>query len=118
MVTVPAVAGVKTPLLSTVPIVEGLTDHVTELLKLPEPVTVGVQSDVWFVCIDEGEQMTDTAVILGGAFTVTVAEPDLVASCVEVAVMVPIPVAMAVKTPVLLMVPTEAGLTAHVTEEL
>jgi len=38
--------------------------------------------------IDTGEQATETAVIVGGTVTVTVAEPDLVESCVEAAVMV------------------------------
>ena len=45
-VAVPADVGVKTPVLLTVPILVGLTDHKTELLKLPVPVTVGVQVDV------------------------------------------------------------------------
>jgi hypothetical protein len=46
MVAVPADAGVKTPELLTLPMLVGLTDHVTVLLKLPLPVTVGVQVDV------------------------------------------------------------------------
>jgi hypothetical protein len=46
MVAVPAPEGVKTPALLTVPILVGLTDHVTEELKLPVPLTVGVQVDV------------------------------------------------------------------------
>jgi hypothetical protein len=37
---------VKTPALLTVPILDGLTDQVTELLKLPVPFTVGVQVEV------------------------------------------------------------------------
>ena len=44
------------------------------------------------VRIDEGEQATETEVIVTGtAVTVTVADPDFVASCVEVAVMVAVP---------------------------
>jgi hypothetical protein len=43
IVALPATAGVKTPALLTVPALVGLTDHVTELLKLPVPFTVGVQ---------------------------------------------------------------------------
>jgi hypothetical protein len=46
IVAVPAPAGVKTPALLTTPIPEGLTDHVTDVLKLPVPVTVGVHVDV------------------------------------------------------------------------
>jgi hypothetical protein len=50
--------------------------------------------------------------------TVTVAFPDFVVSCVEVAVMVAVPEADGVKTPPLLTVPTLEGLTDHVTDEL
>jgi hypothetical protein len=46
MVAVPADVGVKTPKLLRLPMLVGLTDHVTVLLKLPVPVTVGVQVDV------------------------------------------------------------------------
>jgi hypothetical protein len=46
IVPVPADAGVKTPELFTLPMVDGLTDQFTELLKLPVPVTVCVQVDV------------------------------------------------------------------------
>jgi hypothetical protein len=42
----PAVAGIKTPPVLTVPTPVGLTDQVTEELKLPVPLTVGVQVDV------------------------------------------------------------------------
>jgi hypothetical protein len=50
--------------------------------------------------------------------TVTVALPDLVESCVEVAVMVAVPAPAGVKTPALLIVPILVGLTDHVTVEL
>ena len=53
-----------------------------------------------------------------GVATVTVAFPDFVVSCVEVAVMVAVPEADGVKTPPLLTVPTLEGLTDHVTDEL
>jgi hypothetical protein len=43
IVAVPAEAGVKTPALLTLPMLEGLTDQLTALLKLPVPVTDGVQ---------------------------------------------------------------------------
>jgi len=46
IVAVPASAGVKRPELLTLPLVDGLTDQLTALLKLPVPVTVGVQDDV------------------------------------------------------------------------
>ena len=47
MVAVPESNGVKTPLLLIAPMLEGLTDHVTELLKFPVPDTVDVQEEVW-----------------------------------------------------------------------
>jgi hypothetical protein len=46
MVALPTDAGRKMPLLFTVPLLTGLTDQFTELLKLPVPTTVGVQEDV------------------------------------------------------------------------
>lgn len=46
IVAVPADVGVKTPELLTLPMLDGFTDQLTELLKLPVPVTVGVQVDV------------------------------------------------------------------------
>ncbi|MGD0482245.1 MAG: hypothetical protein ABSA42_18905 [Terracidiphilus sp.] len=61
------------------------------------------------------EQVTDTDVIEGDALAVTVADPDLVASCVEVAVMVAGPAAVGVYTPDELMVPPVAP---QVTAEL
>jgi hypothetical protein len=46
IVAVPRDPGVKTPEPLTAPILVGLTDHVTEELKLPVPLTDGVQVDV------------------------------------------------------------------------
>ena len=66
MVAVPAPSGVKTPALLTAPMLVGLTDHVTEALKLPVPLTVGKQVDVCVVRIEAGEQLTVTDVIVGG----------------------------------------------------
>lgn len=43
MVAVPAAAGVKTPAVLTLPMLEGLTDHVTALVKLTVPATSRVQ---------------------------------------------------------------------------
>ena len=65
IVAVPAPAGVKTPALLTDPMLTGLTDHVTVELKLPVPLTVGVQADVWLVKIEVGRQVTVTDVIVG-----------------------------------------------------
>jgi hypothetical protein len=68
--------------------------------------------------MDAGEQTTETEVIVDGAVTATVALPDFVESCVDVAVMVAVPVPEAVNTPALLTVPMLVGLTDHVTDEL
>ena len=80
MVAVPGVDGVNAPVLLTAPMLVGLTDQVTAVLKLPVPVTVGVQADICMVRMDVGEQTTETVVIVGGTVTVTVADPDFVAS--------------------------------------
>ena len=53
-----------------------------------------------------------------GGFTVTVADPDLVESSTEVAVIVAVPAVVGVKTPELLTVPILAELTDQVTAEL
>jgi hypothetical protein len=114
-VAVPEEAGVKTPELLTLPIPEGLTDQLTALLKLPAPLTVGVQEEVWVVRIEPGEQDTATVVMAGDTVTVTVAEPDLVGSWVEVAVRVAVPEEAGVKTPELLTLPIPEGLTDQLT---
>jgi hypothetical protein len=54
IVAVPAPAGVKRPVLLTIPMLVGLTDHVTDVLKLPVPVTVGVHVEVCVVRMDAG----------------------------------------------------------------
>ena len=112
MLAVPVVAGVKSPLLLIVPIPDGLMDHVTELLKLPVPTTVGVQFEVWLVWIDAGEQARETEAIVLAAFTVTVAEPDFVVSWVDVAVIVAVLAEEGVNTPEALTAPPLAD---HVT---
>jgi hypothetical protein len=66
----------------------------------------------------DGERPVTLGTGFVAAVTETVALPDLVESCVEVAVMVAVPVAAGVKTPALLTVPMLAGLTDHVTAEL
>jgi hypothetical protein len=85
---------------------------------LPVPVTAGAQVEVCDVEMEAGEQVTVTEVIVSGTVTVTLAEPDLVESCVEVAWTVAMPAARGVKTPVLLTAPMFAGLTDHATEAL
>jgi hypothetical protein len=115
MVAVPVPAGVNTPEDVIVP---SDAAQVTAELYEPVPCTVAVQVDVCVVRMDAGEQPTETEVIVDGAATVTVALPDLVESCVDVAVMVAVPVPEGVRTPALLTVPMLVGLTDHVTDEL
>jgi hypothetical protein len=130
IVAVPVAVGVNTPEEVIVP---SDAAQVTAELYDPVPCTVAVQVDVCVVRMDAGEQTTVTDVIVGvagvvqptetevmvdGAATVTVALPDLVESCVDVAVMVAVPVLEAVNTPALLTVPMLVGLTDHVTDEL
>jgi hypothetical protein len=75
-----------------------------------------VQLAVWAVVIEAGEQTIATDVMVeAGVLTATVAEPDLVVSCVEVAVMMAVPVAVGVKTPEALTEPIVDGLTDQVT---
>ena len=115
MVAVPVTAGVNTPEDVIVPF-----DAAQEIAELydPVPCTVAVQLDVCVVRIAGGVQITDTEVMVDCAATETVALPDLVESCVEVAVMVAVPAPDGVKTPALLTVPMLVGLTDHVTDEL
>ena len=115
IVTVPATVGVNTPEDMIVP---SVAPHVTAELYDPVPCTVAAQLDVCVVRMDAGEQTTETEVIVDGAVTATVALPDLVESCVDVAVMVAVPVPAGVRTPALLTVPMLVGLTDHVTDEL
>jgi hypothetical protein len=68
--------------------------------------------------MDVGEQATETEVMTEGTVTVTVVEPDLVESWVEVAVIVATPAPLGEKTPELLTVPMLVGLTDHETAEL
>jgi hypothetical protein len=68
--------------------------------------------------MDAGEQFTVIEVIVESGVTVTVALPDLVESCVDVAVIVAVPVPAGVKTPAPLTVPMLVGLIDHVTVEL
>lgn len=62
-----------------------------------------------------GVHATATELMVETAVTVIVAEPKWVASWVDVAVMVAVPVVDGVKTPLAVMVPRLVGLTDHVT---
>ena len=114
-ITVPAIVGVNTPEDVIVP---SDAAQVTAELYEPVPCTVAEHVDVWVLRIEAGEQVTETEVIVDGVVTVTAALPDLVESCVDVAVMVAVPVLEAVNTPALLTVPMLVGLADHVTDEL
>ena len=79
-------------------------------------MTVPVHCEVCPVCTDVGLQVTETEVMVTGTVTVTVAVPDLLVSCVDVAVMVTVlAVAGAVSNPEELIVP---ALAPQVTAEL
>jgi hypothetical protein len=82
------------------------------------PVTVELHVAVWGVVIEAGEQVTETDVIVDAAVTFTFAEPDLVVSWVEIAVIVAVPEPEGEKTPELLIPPMLDGLTVQVTVEL
>ena len=117
IIAVPAPEGVNT--LEDV-IVPSVAVQVTAGLYDPVPCTVAAQEDVCVVSTEAGEQITETEVIADCVVTVTVtvALPDFVESCVEVAEIVAVPAPTGVKTPALLIVPMLVGLTDHVTEEL
>ena len=97
IVAVPAADGVNTPEEEIEPPV---AVQVTAEPKFPVPVTVAEHVLVWAVVMEDGEHETLTDVIETGTVTVTVAKPDLVVSCVEVAVMVAVPALTPVTTPV------------------
>ncbi|MGA7886796.1 MAG: hypothetical protein WCA44_13710 [Acidobacteriaceae bacterium] len=116
IVAVPVAAGVNSPELETVPIDDGLTDHVTPLLNAPVPVTVAVACEVCAVVMDAALTVTEIPVIVGGGtVTVSCALPDFVVSSVEVAVIVAVPAIAGVNSPVLEIVPMLDGLTDQVT---
>ena len=79
------------------------------------PVTAAEQVLVWDVVIEGGVQETVTEVMVDAAETTTLVEPDLVVSCVDVAVMVAVPAPLGVNTPPEVIVPPVAD---HVTVEL
>jgi hypothetical protein len=71
-------AAVNTPESLTLPISVGLTDHLTSEPLEPVPVTVAVHGEVCVNSMDVGKHLTVTEVM--GDATVTLAEPDFVAS--------------------------------------
>lgn len=105
MDAVPGPLGVNTPEPLTVPAVDGFRDQITEGLKVPSPVTFAVQADVCVFKIVLGEHETVTADTLEADPTETAAIPDLLVSSIEVAVIVALPVAAAVNTPPVEIVP-------------
>jgi hypothetical protein len=88
------------------------TDQVTDVLKLPVPVTVAPHCEVCDTCTEVGVQLTDTPVTVALEVTVTLALPLWVESCVLVALMATTAgegtVAGAVYLPLEEIVPTEA----------
>lgn len=60
----PAAAGVNTPADVIVPALDGFTDQVTALLKLPVPDTVAVAVAVWLSVIAVGVTATVTPVMV------------------------------------------------------
>ena len=110
---VPSTFGVNIPEDVIVP---SVAPQVTAELYDPVPCTVAVHEDVSVFRMDAGEQFTEIEVIVDGAVTATVAEPDLVESCVEVAMMVAVPAAVGVKAPVRLIVPIPEGLAVQLME--
>ena len=82
---------------------------------MPVPLTVAEQVLVCDAVIEDGEHETVTEVMVSATETTTLVEPDLVVSCVEVAVMVAVPVPLGVNTPAGVIVPPVAD---QVTAEL
>jgi hypothetical protein len=114
IVTAPPLAGIKVP----DDVIEPLAaDHVTAELNDPVPCTIAEHPEV--VPLPRmsvvGEQVTATEVIEGSTLTVTLVEPYLLESSVEVAVTVAVPTPEGVKTPDEVIVPPVA---VHVTAEL
>ena len=89
MVAVPVAAGVKTPELLTDPMLVGLTDHVTEELTVPVPVTVDEQEVVCVGRMDVDVQVTETDVIAetGGVLPPPLLLPQLAKSVMTPAVL-------------------------------
>ena len=105
---VPTLVGVNTPLDVIVPPV---ALQVTLLLKAPVPLTAARQVAVCEVVIDDGFAVTAIPVTVpevGAADMLIEAVADLVLSCVDVAVQVPVPTLVGVNTPPDVIVPPVA----------
>jgi len=107
---VPTPEGVNTPPDVIVPPV---ALHTTALLKAPVPRTFARQVAVCEVLIDDGFAVTATPVTVtepevGAADMPIEAVADLVLSCVDVAVQVPVPTPEGVNTPPDVIVPPVA----------
>ena len=102
IVTVPTLEGVNTPEEVIAPLD---AVKVTPELNAPVPVTVTVKVAVCAVVINVKAGDSVTEVIVGGtAVTITLAEPDFVGSCVDVAVQTNVPTPEGVPTPVLWLI--------------
>jgi hypothetical protein len=109
----PTLEGVKTP---TDEIVPEDADHLTLELKPPVPPTKALQLLVWVSEIVAGAHATPTEVTVGpGLVTITVADPVLLVSCVDVARITLFPVVEGVNRPPAVIVPPVAD---HVTDVL
>lgn len=107
---VPAALGVNTPAGDTLPFV---AVQVTACDGELVPLTTALHAAVAPRLIVVGLQVTATLVTVGAVgLTVTLAVPDLAGSCVLVAVTTAVPMALGVKTPALVTVPSVA---VHVT---
>ena len=107
-VPVPVPDGVNTPAGVMVPPV---ALHVTPLLNAPVPLTFATQVVVCEVLIEDGFAITATPVTvtgIGAADMPMEAVADLVPSCVDIAVQVPVPTPDGVNTPPCVMVPPVA----------
>lgn len=118
MVAVPAATPATLPDELTVAVAVFEDVQVTFGLKVPVPVTWALHCAFAPVFTEAGEQVTFTAVILEDAVTVTLAEPDLVVSSVDVAVIVAVPAETPVTLPEELIVATPELEDAQVTVEL
>jgi hypothetical protein len=110
-VAVPAPVGVKKPVDVMVPPV---AVQVTAVLNVPVPRTVAAHCDVCPVLMEDGDALTETEVMVNGTIgavadiTAIGALLDLVVSCTEVAVQVPVPVEDGTNTPLCEIVPPVA----------
>lgn len=118
MVAVPTATPATPPDEVTVAIAALDDDHVTPELKLPVPVTWAVHCVLAPTLIEEAEHVTLTPVMLEDVVIVTFAEPDLVVSSVDVAVIVAVPAATPVTLPDELTVATLVFEDAQVTPVL